>query len=344
VTVTAARGNVRPTEKEIIKRIRDRCPTGSDQLVRGIGDDCAVIRRGPDLVELVTTDTLVSGVHFDPAWHPPELLGRKAAAVNLSDIAAMGGRPRYAFLSLGLPSDFEPEWLNSLMTGFLARLEECGAILAGGDTVSSPKGAVLSVTILGEAPADRVLLRSGAAAGDLILVSGLLGEAAAGLELCRGGYYEKDAATWHPLRKAHLDPDPELELGAVLAGSGMVSAMMDLSDGLATDLAHLCRESGVGAEVEAAALPLSELLRQAAGLLNCDACRWGLTGGEDYRLLLTVPEDRQTELTGLVRRELARELYPVGRITAAPGVFLVDRHGRREITDTGYDHFRADGL
>ncbi len=252
---------MRLTEKQIIKQIRDRCTTGSDQLVRGIGDDCAVIRRGADLVELVTTDTLVAGVHFEPAWHPPELLGRKAAAVNLSDIAAMGGRPRYAFMSLGLAADYQPEWLSSLITGFLARLEECGAVLAGGDTVSSPKGTVLSVTILGEAAADRVLLRSGAAVGDLILVSGSLGEAAAGLELCRRGYHATAPATWQSLLKAHLDPEPELELGALLAASGMVSAMMDLSDGLATDLAHICRESGVGAEVAAGS---STLVRLAA--------------------------------------------------------------------------------
>jgi thiamine-monophosphate kinase len=334
---------VRLTEKEIIRQIRDRCPVTGGDLLRGIGDDCAVIRRGADLVELVTTDSLIAGVHFDPAWHPPELLGRKAAAVNLSDIAAMGGRPRYAFLSLGLPADYRPEWLTSLMSGFLARLEESGTILAGGDTVSSPKGAVLSVTILGEAAADRVLLRSGAAVGDLILVSGPLGEAAAGLELCRRGDPDSTAASWQPLRSAHLDPEPELDLGVVLAGSGMVSAMLDLSDGLATDLAHLCRESGVGAEVAAETLPLSDLLRQAAALLDGDARQWALAGGEDYRLLLTVPEDRQAALTGLVRRELGRELYPVGRITAAPGVFLVDRQGRREITDAGYDHFRADG-
>jgi thiamine-monophosphate kinase len=336
---------VRPTEKEIIGQIRNRCPAAAADLLRGIGDDCAVIRRGGELVELVTTDTLVEGVHFDPAWHPPELLGRKAAAVNLSDIAAMGGRPRYAFLSLGLPADYRPEWLNSFLAGFLARLEAAGTVLAGGDTVCSPRGIVLAVTVLGEAAAGRVLLRSGAGVGDLVMVSGPLGEAAAGLELCRRGLNAGAAATgWQPLLQAHLDPEPELALGAILAGSALVSAMMDLSDGLATDLAQLCRESGVGAELEGDALPQSDLLRQAAALLRVEPRPWSLAGGEDYRLLFTVAAARAGELAGLVRRELGRELYRVGRITAGSGVFLTDRQGRREITDLGYDHFRADGV
>lgn len=321
--------------------IRSRSVAGNDGLLRGIGDDCAVISRGGGLVELVTTDALVEGTHFDCGWHPPHLLGRKAAAVNLSDIGAMGGRPRYAFLSLGLPGDYRREWLDGFMAGFLACLAEFDTHLVGGDTVRSPQGIMLSVTVLGEAAESEVLLRSTAGVGDLVLVSGRLGEAAAGLELCRQGHSTEVAERWPGLLAAHLDPRPELVLGQLLAGSGLVSAMMDLSDGLATDLANLGRESGVGAELDSAALPVSRETRQAAELLHADPQAWALSGGEDYRLLLTVAPGRIEALREQVRRQLNRELYPVGRIVAEPGVRLVDGAASREITDLGFDHFRG---
>jgi len=320
--------------------IRASCVVGAGSLLRGIGDDCAVIRRGEGLVELVTTDALVEGGHFDTAWHSPRLLGRKTAAVNLSDIAAMGGRPRYALLSLGLPGGYEESWLKEFMAGFLDRLGEFDTILIGGDTVRTAAGIVLSVTVLGEAAENEVLLRSTARIGDLILVSGPLGEAGAGLELCRQGHCAGTDGRWSRLLAAHLDPQPEVTLGLVLARSGLVSAMMDLSDGLATDLANLCRESGVGAEVDGAALPISEETRQAAEFLHADALSWALGGGEDYRLLFTVAFDQLETLQALASRELGRELYPVGRIVAEPGVRLLAGATSREISDLGYDHFR----
>lgn len=321
--------------------IRSRCAAGKGALLRGIGDDCAVIRRGGGLVELVTTDALVEGVHFDLAWHPPQLLGRKAAAVNLSDIVAMGGRPRYAFLALGLPVDHDAAWLEEFMAGFLACLAESDTVLIGGDTVRSPAGIMLSVTVLGEVAESEVLLRSTARVGDLVLVSGPLGEAAAGLELCRQGYCSATEARWSRLLAAHLNPQPELALGRVLAASGLVSAMMDLSDGLATDLANLCRESGVGAEVDSAALPISPETEEAAEILHAEARAWALSGGEDYRLLLAVAPDDLEGLLALVRRELGRELSPVGRIVGEAGVRLCDGVTSREISDLGFDHFRG---
>lgn len=331
---------VKLSEKEIIGLIRSRCGGGGPELLRGIGDDCAVLRRGNGLAELVTTDALLEGVHFDSGWHPPRLLGRKAAAVNLSDIAAMGGTPRYAFLALGLPADYRPEWLEEFMAGFLARLAESDTLLIGGDTVRSLQGTMLSVTILGEVAEAELLLRSTARTGDLVLVSGPLGEAAAGLELCRQGQGAAAAARWPRLLAAHLDPQPELGLGRVLAKSGLVSALMDLSDGLATDLANLCRESGVGAEVDSGLLPVSPEVRQAADFLRGAAEGWALTGGEDYRLLLTVAPDRLEALLALVRQQAARELFPVGRLVAAPGVRLLAAGASREIADLGFDHFR----
>jgi thiamine-monophosphate kinase len=329
------------SEKEIIALIRSRCGEADHGLLRGIGDDCAVIRRGADQVELVTTDALLEGVHFDPAWHPPRLLGRKAAAVNLSDIAAMGGQPRYAFLALGLPGDYRQAWLEEFMAGFMERLAEFATVLIGGDTVKSLQGTMLSVTVLGEMAESEILMRSTARVGDLVLVSGPLGEAAAGLELCRQGQVKEGDPRWSRLLAAHLDPTPEIGLGRVLAHSRLVSAMMDLSDGLATDLANLCRESRVGAEIDGTALPISPETSQAAGFWSVDPRVWALSGGEDYRLLLTVAPDKVETLADLVRQQLGRELFPVGRIVAEPGVRLLEDGTSREITDLGFDHFRG---
>ncbi|MEN8142602.1 MAG: thiamine-phosphate kinase [Thermodesulfobacteriota bacterium] len=327
------------SEKEIISRIRQGSRTQSGDLLVGIGDDCAVIRRGNGLVEVVTTDTLVEKVHFDRDWHDPQLLGRKAAAVNLSDVAAMGARPRFALLSIGLPAELPAGWLDDFMAGFMEILGEYNTDLVGGDTVASGGGLVFSVTIIGEVEEDKLLLRSGARSGDRVMVSGPLGNAAAGLDICRRKKDGWAEGQWPNLVQAHLDPVPEVVLGGLLADSGMVSAMMDLSDGLATDLAHLCAESRVGAEIESGSIPMTGGLRSAAEALDRDPSGWALSGGEDYRLLCTVPPDDEAALQKIVRNELGRELYSVGRIVDGSGVFLLEGEDRRDISYQGYDHF-----
>jgi len=324
-------------EREIIARIRQAVGGAGDLLV-GIGDDCAVYRTAPDRVSLVTTDTMVAGIHFDLMWHPPAELGRKAATVNISDIAAMGGQPRFALLSLALTPDLGEQWLAEFMAGFLAVLSEHGVVLIGGDTVQGRHESVFSVTVLGEMAEAEVLTRKGARVGDVVLVSGLLGEAAAGLALCRLGLGHDPG--WQPLVGAHLNPFPQVELGRVLAASGLVHAMQDLSDGLATDLAHICTESGVGAVVAAEKVPLSSLLRKAAETCGQSPLEWALAGGEDYQLLLTAGEEQLAPLCALVRKETGRELHPVGRIVEGRGVFLEEAGQRREISYQGYEHFR----
>ena len=324
-------------EREIIARIRQVAGSSGDLLV-GIGDDCAVYKTSPDRVSLVTTDTMVEGVHFDLAWHPPLELGRKAASVNISDIAAMGGLPRFALLSLALTPAFGGQWLDAFMAGFLAVLSEHGVVLIGGDTVQSGHESVLSVTVLGEMAEAELLTRKDARVGDVVLVSGFLGEAAAGLALCRRGLAHEPG--WHPLVGAHLDPVPQVVLGRVLAASGLVHAMQDLSDGLATDLAHICAESGVGAVVAAEKIPLSPLLYQAAEICGQSALDWALAGGEDYQLLCTAGEHQVAELCKLVREKTGRELFAVGCIVEGQGVFLEEAGQRREISYRGYEHFR----
>jgi thiamine-monophosphate kinase len=325
-------------EREIISRIRRQSSAGQESLLAGIGDDCAVFRTGLNRLNLVTTDTLVQGVHFDLSWHPADKLGRKAAAVNISDIAAMGGIPRFALLSLALPADLPGQWLDGFLSGFLGLLAEYAVVLIGGDTVGSSQGIVLSVTVLGEAAEGLVLARSGARSGDLVMVSGFLGEAAAGLDLCRLGLGKE--SRWQPLVSAHLDPVPQVGLGRELAASGLVHAMMDISDGLATDLAHICAESRVGAVVEGAALPLSPLLQEAAVVCGHSALDWALSGGEDYQLLFTVPPENVAELQRHIRERSGRQLYVVGRIVAGGGVLLEEGGTVREISYRGYEHFR----
>ena len=329
-----------PSERRIIEDIRSRLPGArAAGLVQGIGDDCAVLVKGGGLLELVTTDTLVEGVHFDLGWHPAYLLGRKAVSVNVSDIAAMGGVPCFALLALGLPATLEKTWLDDFLAGFTAALQEYGVVLVGGDTVRSPAGLLLSVTVLGEVAEGEVLYRHGARPGDEVWVSGCLGGAAAGLELCRGGRALPVGHPWASLGRAHLDPTAQVRLGRLLATSGLVRAMMDLSDGLATDLAHLCQESGVGAEVDGACLPLADELQQAAQELGRDPLDWALAGGEDYGLLFTAPADAAEELVRLVARAGGSVISRVGRITAGSGVVLFHQGRSRRIAYQGYDHF-----
>ena len=328
------------SERELIARIRAEASGQVSDLLRGIGDDCAVFRQaGGEVVSLVTTDTLVEGVHFDRRWHPPHLLGRKAVAVNMSDIAAMGGTPRFVLLSLAAPAPMDSAWLDALLAGFLESVREYGAILIGGDTVKSGHEVVLSVTVLGEAPVNQVCYRSGAKPGDAVLVSGSLGQAAAGLGLCQQGRQQENPA-WQPLIAAHRDPQAQVALGRLLAASGLVHAMMDLSDGLATDLAHLCAESKVGAEIDRAALPLSSELPEAAVTCGVDPLHWALSGGEDYQLVLTCAEADAATLGQLAQERLGLTLTQVGRIVAGQGVVLLDGAACRDISYQGYDHFR----
>ncbi|MCI5143795.1 MAG: thiamine-phosphate kinase, partial [Candidatus Electrothrix sp. ATG1] len=232
------------TERDLIKQIRNLVSHEGAGLVQGIGDDCAVVEKDQENVWLMTMDTLIESVHFDCSWHPASLLGRKAVSVNVSDIAAMGGRPVFALLSLGLPADFSPEWATDLSQGINGACSHYGCLLIGGDTVCSPEKVSLTLTLIGEAPREQVLYRHAAQPGDAIWVSGSLGNAAAGLDCFRSGRFSPLSSGYPPeieaCLKAHLDPEARVELARSLARSGCVHAMMDLSDGLATDLSHLC--------------------------------------------------------------------------------------------------------
>ena len=334
-------------ERDLISRIMAMVPEKRDSdLLLAMGDDCAVVDRDGQRVLLYSTDALIEKVHFDLSWHPPFLLGRKAVSVNVSDVAAMGGSPLYLLFSLGLPKRFDDQWAGELCRGVLDACEQYECMLIGGDTVASPAGITLGLTVIGEMEKERVVYRSGARQGDIVSVSGPLGSAAAGLELCRQGCAGQKH--FEPLCRSHLDPRARVRLGQSLAAAGCAHAMMDLSDGLATDLGHICRASRVDAVVYEDQLPFHPALRKAADLLKVEPVRWMLAGGEDYELLVIAPPDATKKLQERVAG-LGHVLYPVGRITAGEegkvrlaGSAGEEHAGAVAVEFSGYDHFSPD--
>ncbi|MEW5762802.1 MAG: thiamine-phosphate kinase [Bacillota bacterium] len=313
-------------------------PAGPEVIV-GAGDDAAVL-RGNGRWLLLTTDLLVEGVHFDPAYTGFADLGRKALAVNVSDIAAMGGRPTAAVVALGLPPFLDLEDVRALYAGLREEAGLYEVALVGGDTVASPRGVTVGVAMLGEVEPGRALLRSGGRPGDILCVTGQLGAAAAGLYLLqrRPACSPEIAA---PLLQAHLRPAARVRAGRILAVSPGVGAVQDVSDGLVTDLSHICRASGVGCRVEAAAVPVAPAARALAALTGGDPLAWALAGGEDYELLFTVrPWAADRVLAAL---EAAGETATrIGVLTPPEeGRWLTYPDRRVPIGPEGYEHFRA---
>jgi len=325
-------------EFDLIRRLAVLFGPAPPGVVRGIGDDCAVLEDGPRHYLLWTVDTLIEGVHFDLSYTSLHRLGRKALAVNLSDLAAMGGEPVAALLSLGWPPSRPLSEALDLAAGLQEAAREFGAPLIGGDTVKSPPGLNLSLTLLGRVPRRELLTRDGARPGDLVWVTGPLGEAAAGLEILRRPLVVPEAVR-RPLVQAHLDPRPQLAVGRLLAVSRLATAAIDLSDGIASDLFHICRESGVGAVLEAAALPLTDALRQVAALLGRAPVDLALTGGEDYQLLFTTPPEAAAPLRARVAAAALPQPAVIGRLIPGDRVWLEEAGGLRDISGTGFDHF-----
>jgi thiamine-monophosphate kinase len=316
-------------ERRVISRIRRLSPQEAPSVVMGIGDDAAVVRIPGNL--LITKDLLVENVDFRRDLHPPRLLGRKSINVSLSDIAAMGGRPLHAVLGLALPGDLDEAWLSAFLAGFRDASRDACVALVGGD-ISRARQIVISVTVTGEAKT--FVGRGGARPGDRIFVSGTLGDAAQGLQLLEKGFRPgKDRAAGR-LLKAFLDPEPRLELGAFLARRKLASALIDVSDGLSVDLAHICEESGVGASVELGRIPVSKELRRSSKR----PLDLALNGGEDFELLFTV-RPRNVARLGRVGKRL--KITAIGRITAGRKILAVDPAGKKKpLQVRGYEHFR----
>ncbi len=300
-------------------------------LLAAVGEDAAVFDvEGARL--LLTADLLVEGVHFRREYTTPELLGGKALAVNLSDLAACGAVPLIYTVSLVVSPEEEWSFIEGLYRGMTSQGERYGARLGGGD-ISRGETLTISVALLGRAPEGKVVLRGGASEGDLLYVSGWLGEAALGLELLRRGEGEG------PFVRRHLLPSPRLELGRELASRGLATAMIDLSDGLLQDMGHLLSESGKGAVVDLDRLPVSEALRLEAHRLGLDPLDLALAGGEDYELLFSSRPELEGEVEAL-SRELSLPLTAIGRVTGAELVLLRQGQRYRFEGSGGYDHLR----
>ncbi len=329
------------SERQIISRIRKKAAVTANDLIKGIGDDCSVFGRPDQGPWLVSTDMLVDNVHFDRSWHDPRLLGRKCVAVNLSDIAAMGGVPRFLLISVSLPRELSSQWITEWFDGVMEILAEYDCLLIGGDTVTGEE-LNFSITVIGTQLPEGTLYRTGAREGDSVYVSGPLGSAAAGLQLFtlmeeKGVVLQKDA--WQEVLSAHLDPIPQIELGQLLCRSGHVSSMQDISDGIATDLSHICRESDVKAVIYEEKLPCLPLLDTVCTKYSLEKLDLLLKGGEDYQLVFTVKKGYEEKIEALVKDHFHIDLSPIGVISYGKGVFLQTSRGQeKEISFLGYEH------
>lgn len=322
----------------LIDRIAARFPQPHNPEL-GIGDDAALLVPSAGMQLVVSTDLLAEGVHFERSFGQLRLLGRKSLAVNLSDLAAMGARPRWFFLSLAIPPGFPLEDIEALLDGLSEQAAEHGVLLTGGDTCGSKSGLVISVTIIGEQRPELVLRRSGARPGDEVWVSGTLGDSALGLQLLlkKSTVANIDATEYVVSR--HLDPAPRCKLGQALAEARLASAMIDISDGLMADLGHLCHQSGCGAEVALNAVPRSTSFD--ALMVSAAPFPWQpvVAGGEDYELCFTAPPDNHAAILELAKIA-GIPVTVVGKVTDSGQVVARLPDGSNfQPSASGYTHF-----
>jgi thiamine-monophosphate kinase len=321
-------------EKALIAQVRRLATLGRNPAVlTGIGDDCAVLRplprRGKQTDALVTTDFTLEGIHFRRGWHSAESVGHRCLARGLSDIAAMGGEPVAAFLSLALPRDLPQSWVGRFARSLTSLAERYSVTLAGGDTAESPNGILADIVVVGTVPKGKAVLRSQAKSGDGIYVSGELGGSAAALWQMRKKPRRKLNPREYP---RHFFPEPRIELGRILRERGLASAMIDTSDGLSTDLAHICAESGVGAELQAEGIPRASVGKPAREV----DLQFALHGGEDYELLFTAPYGKR-----IPSRIAGIPITQIGHITRQRKIFLRNQDGvGYELQPRGWEHFR----
>ena len=325
-------------EDELVRKIGNAMSSNlgpHPQLRLGMGDDAALLRprHGHQLV--LTCDWFLEGTHFLRDKHPPDSVGWKCLARAVSDIAAMGGVPRCFLLSLAMPSSHTGRWLDQFLSGLRLASRKFRCALVGGDTTRHSR-ILMNVTVIGEVRTGFATLRSGARPGDLIYLSGRLGEADIGLQLMKRG--KRPASTMDRHLRKHLYPEPRLALGHWLAEKRLASAMMDLSDGLSSDLPRLCAASGAGARIDSSLVPLAQGAPQARKL-GLNLLRLALHGGDDYELLFTIPPRKKYFLPRAFR---GLPLTPIGVITGEKQIVVVDELGRKQtLAPGGWDPFRA---
>jgi thiamine-monophosphate kinase len=329
------------SETEFVRWLRKQVPSKGRGLRLGIGDDAAVVEVGPHRGVVLKSDMCIENIHFSPRLHPPLSVGHRALTRPLSDLAAMGAVPRFALVSLALSRRTGPEWIEEFYASLLALAMKFGVTLVGGDVAMTRAPTVIDVVVMGEVPLGAELRRSGAKPGDRIFVSGELGLAALGLRLLRlrghvrtrrGHRSRRGDPSWVSAVRAQLYPEPRCKLGRLLSAEDLASAAIDLSDGLSTDLRHLCEASGVGARVSEDLLPLPTTLEYP----HRTRLRLALNGGEDYQLLFTVPPGNEIPASlGDV------PLHRIGEIHRSKEILIVAKDGSQSaLPPGGYDHFR----
>jgi thiamine-monophosphate kinase len=327
----------------LIRRISDllnREGIRSERVTLGIGDDTAAFLPRPGYEVLVTCDCMVEGRHYLPEYISPLDLGRRAMALNISDIGAMGGSPLYALISLGLKADASVQDIEEMYRGFLLELKPFRGSVIGGNITKSGNSMFIDITLIGEVEQGKVVRRGGAKPGDAILVTGYPGQAAAGLQIL---LHEPDDSKMkkHPLIKIYNNPSHRAQLGQAIAQSGCATAMIDTSDGFLGDLGHICEESKVGAELFKERLPISEHLREVASGLHRDPYDFFLGESDDYELLITCRSEDVDRLRLVVSGSSPVLLTEVGRITDTAGkiVLRLPDGAKRPVKPSGWDHF-----
>jgi thiamine-monophosphate kinase len=322
------------SEDQLIERVRRKFPPAAGGVRTGIGDDAAIIRPARRVEWVITTDAFIENVHFLRRVHPPKVVGYKALARATSVLAAMGARPLYFLLTLALPTSCTTKWLDEFLSGLALAARRFDLILVGGDTTKYP-AIMASLTVIGEIDSGRAILRSGARPGDLICVSGKLGEAELGLHLVQKRWHEE--TQWKKFTKKHFYPEPRLALGQWLVAHRSATAMIDTSDGLSTDLGHICKASGAGARVWAERIPVVNV-PSALKRLGLDPLRLALDAGEDYELLFTIQKSRARRLPPVIT---GVPVTIIGEITREKAITLVDSRGRGSpLRPGGWDPFR----
>lgn len=325
----------------LIDRVKKSVTNPSKSVIIGIGDDAAAITWQPEEVLLLTADAFAEGIHFNTSYATFWQIGWKAMAANLSDIAAMGGRPHSAAICLCVPGDLSVHAVDDLYRGMDAIGSRFGCSLVGGDTITSPGGEiVLSISMIGGVRPDRLKTRREARPGDLLCVTGDLGGAEAGLVMLSEGAPGSEST--RPSRR-HLEPVPRLLEADTISESTGVHAMIDISDGLTCEVGHLCRESGVGARIFAGRIPIHRTTREVADRHASSGLDYALYGGEDFELLFAIESSEAEEIISAVADRTGTEVSTIGEITDADrGIRLVTADGTVDaLPDSGYRHFRG---
>lgn len=305
----------------------------------GIGDDCAIIPANDEEDWLITTDLLMEDVHFIRDAITPEQLGYKSLAVNLSDIAAMGGTPVGSFLSVAVPADMEVEYLDAFIKGYHQLSIRYNTPLLGGDTTRSLKHLAVNVCIIGKCPRGMARKRSQAQAGDVVYVTGYLGDSAGGLQILLNKLTLSGEHGY--LLNQHYQPEPRINEGLFLAGYPAVHAMIDISDGIASDLRHILKASGVSSQIHLDRLPVSEQLAAASARYGWNTFELASAGGEDYELLVTIAEDKSEFIREEFLKKFGKPLIRIGSVCAGlPEIIWFNKAERVQLSKNGFNHFQ----